>query len=217
MTPAAVIFDMDGLLLDTERIAYDAFQKACAELGTRVDKALYLSCIGTNMEETNRILRAGMGEEFPLDRLLEVWEGLYSDAALKQPVPLKQGAENLLRRLSDDGWEMAVATSTEHAWASVKLRNAGILDRFRFVVAGDQVSNGKPDPEIYTTAAERLGFSPGSCLALEDSDNGVRAAHAAGLRVIQVPDMVPPSPDVLALGHAVMASLHEVADHLLGA
>ena len=78
MTPDAVIFDMDGLLLDTERIAYDAFQKACAELGAEVDKALYLSCIGTNMEETNRILRAGMGEGFPLDALQHVWDELYS-------------------------------------------------------------------------------------------------------------------------------------------
>ncbi len=215
MHPDAVVFDMDGLLLDTERIALRAFKAACSEVGVVVDEAVYRRCIGTNPAATERILREGLGPEFPLARVHALWDEKYAAAALGEPVPLKPGATELLVWLAGRGTAMAVATSTVHRLAKAKLAKAGMLEHFEFVVAGDQVSHGKPDPEIYATATRRLGFNADRCLALEDSDNGVRSAHGAGLRVIQVPDMVPPSDEVRSFGHPIMASLSEVAAHLM--
>lgn len=217
VTIGAVIFDMDGLLLDTERIARRTFLEACAELGHAVDGAVCNRCIGTTEVTTGRILKESLGEAIPFEAFRAVWDRRYHGEVLEAPVPLKAGAEGLLRRLSASGIPMAVATSTKRAVAMTKLGNAAILDRFAHVVAGDEVSEGKPHPEIYATAATRLGVAADFCLALEDSDNGVRAAHAAGMRVIQVPDLVAPSSDVRALGHEVLASLAEVERHLLGA
>ncbi len=215
MTPDAVIFDMDGLLLDTERIALRAFRAACAEVGVEADEAVYFRCIGTNAAATTRILRDGYGPGFPLDRIQTLWDEKYAADALARPVPLKAGAGELLNRLAAHGTAMAVATSTAYTLAATKLTNAGIFGHFDFVVAGDQVSQGKPDPEIYATAAQRLGLDAGRCLALEDSDNGVRSALGAGLQVIQIPDLVPPAQEVRAFGHPIMASLHDVAQHLI--
>ena len=212
--PQAVIVDMDGLLLDTERIALRTFKDACAEVGAAADEAVYLECIGTNAAETERILRDGHGPDFPLAEVQPVWDAKFAAMALERPVPLKRGVLSLLDLFERSEIPVAVATSTAHGVASTQLANAGILGRFGFIVAGDQVARGKPDPEIYATAAERFGRKAECCLALEDSDNGVRSAHGAGMNVIQVPDLVPPSQDVLALGHPVMASLEEVKRHL---
>lgn len=109
---------------------------------------------------------------------------------------------------------MALATSTAHDEARVRLENAGLLDFFELIVAGDQVEHGKPDPEIYLKAAEGLELSTHQCLAIEDSDNGVRAAHSAGMVVIQVPDLAQPADHVRALGHTVLQSLGEVERYL---
>jgi beta-phosphoglucomutase-like phosphatase (HAD superfamily) len=108
---------------------------------------------------------------------------------------------------------MAVATSSRTEHAREKLRQAGLLDRFRIVIGADQVHRPKPDPEVYLKVAEFLGVEPRSCLALEDSEYGVRAAHAAGMTVVQVPDMIQPTADLRALGHIVLESLKEVAGY----
>ena len=214
MNPDAVVFDMDGLLLDSERLALKAFREACAEFGVEADEAVYRRCIGTNPAATERILREGLGPEFPLAEVHALWDEKYAAVAYGPAVPLKPGVEELLNALAASGLAMAVATSTVHALASAKLTKAGIKRHFEFIIAGDQVREGKPHPEIYAPAAQRLGLSAGRCLALEDSDNGVRSARAAGLMVIQVPDMVPPSDEVRGFGHLIVTSLHEVAHHL---
>jgi beta-phosphoglucomutase-like phosphatase (HAD superfamily) len=108
---------------------------------------------------------------------------------------------------------MAIATSSRTEHAVEKLRQAGLLERFRTVIGADQVQKPKPDPEVYLRAAQYLGVDPWDCLAVEDSEYGVRAAHAAGMTVIQVPDMTQPTADLRALGHIVLASLKEVAGY----
>mgnify|MGYP000072935976 CR=1 FL=1 len=108
---------------------------------------------------------------------------------------------------------MAVATSTRTDRAKVKLSDSGILDYFDIIIGGDQVSNSKPDPEIYLKAASELSSEPSKCLAFEDSPNGVKSAVAAGLTVIQVPDLVQPDEDLLKMGHIVLGSLADVQDY----
>ena len=206
----AVIFDMDGLLLDSERIALSTFVDACREFGFDPDVEVYYKCIGGNDVRTKRILTEGYGERFPFDDINKLWHATYEEEAACRPFPLKQGALDLLRALEAKHVRKAVVTSTRRESASRKLLNAGLLSFFEFIVGGDEISKSKPDPEIYLTACRRLGEDPEDCLALEDSDNGVLSAFAAGLMVIQVPDLLQPSPQVKTLGHRTVTSLKDV-------
>ena len=206
----AAIFDMDGLLLDSERICRDCFVQAGQRLGIAVDMAVYHACIGANEATTRGLLMAGYGDDFPYDAIRAIWLELYHAAALDQPIPVKAGAKELLAVIAESNTPIALATSTKHAQALTKLRHAGLIDYFDVVVGGDQVTRGKPHPEIYLAAAAGLDASPGDCIAFEDSENGVRAALAAGLTVIQVPDLVPPSAALQAFGHTICDSLLEV-------
>jgi HAD superfamily hydrolase (TIGR01509 family) len=129
------------------------------------------------------------------------------DRAVEQPVPLKKGVTALLTMLKDKNIPTALATSTVYEIAVKKLKNAQIVDYFNEIVSGDMVLQSKPHPEIYLTAAARIGIKPEHCIALEDSEAGVRAAHAAGMRVFQVPDLIQPSNEFRKLGHTVIDSL----------
>ena len=206
----AVVFDMDGLLLDTERIAQATFIESCQDLAAPFSMEVYLRIIGGNAAHTREVFFAEYGAAFPYDQVRARWLEKYAAKALHQQVPLKEGAPELIAMLHRSGIPIAVATSTAYEHAVTKLRNAGLHHYFQFVVAGDQVTYSKPHPEIYTKAVTRLALDPARCLALEDSENGVRAAHAAGMFVIQVPDLVPPSEGLKALGHTIVDNLHLV-------
>jgi HAD superfamily hydrolase (TIGR01509 family) len=210
----AVIFDMDGLLLDTEKIALAVFVTSCREFGFKPDTKIYYQCIGTTFPDMKKILREGYGESFPLDAVLELWSRKFHEETDPKPIHLKIGTLELLRYLEKEGIKKAVVTSTRQENALRWLTNAGILHYFDFVLGGDQVTNGKPHPEIYLTACQRLNEEPDCCLALEDSDNGVLSASDAGLTVIQIPDLVQPSAKVRALGHRIVKSLADVESFL---
>ncbi|MEP3244073.1 MAG: HAD family phosphatase [Sneathiella sp.] len=205
----AVIFDMDGLLLDTERLSLKAYQETCANFDIAYEETFYFSLIGRSLKQAEQILINTI-PNFPTDPFMTFWNNRYHEEALEKPVPLKAGVLSFLTLLKDRNIPCAVATSTEFDKATRKLSNAGLLDFFQEMAAGDQVEQSKPHPEIYRLAASRLGISPAQCLALEDSDNGVRAAHAANMLVYQIPDLVPPSEDVKRLGHFIVPTLQHV-------
>jgi HAD superfamily hydrolase (TIGR01509 family) len=214
---AAVIFDMDGLLLDTERIAFETFVLACQHFELGDQAAVFYRCLGTNQARGHEVLREGLGGRVDPVTFGGVWESHYVAATSTRPVPLKPGVKQLLADLDQLGVPAAVATSTSSERAAKKLDAAGLGRHFAAVVGGDQVEHSKPHPAIYLRAADVLGVDPARCLALEDSDNGVRAAVSAGMTVIQIPDLVPPSPELLALGHTVLESLDQVAAFAFGA
>jgi HAD superfamily hydrolase (TIGR01509 family) len=210
----AVFFDLDGLLLDTERIAISTFVGSCREFGFDPDLQVYYKCIGTTFSRVKEILTDGYGETFPLDAIAEVWSKKFYEETSDKPIPLKTGALSLLQYLEKEKFKQAVVTSTDQESARRWLANTGVLHFFDFVVGGDQTSKAKPNPEIYLMACHKLDEKPLNCLALEDSDNGVLSAVNAGLVVIQVPDLVQPSADVRALGHRIAKSLAEVQEIL---
>ncbi|MGQ7846898.1 HAD family hydrolase [Granulosicoccus sp. 3-233] len=213
MNIAATIFDMDGLLIDSERIALSTFQNVCDqhELGDQF--ALYLQLLGTTDATSKSILQERLPAHLQVDQFMQTWTGLYVEQT-STAVPLMTGVLALLDHLDAIGMARSVATSTRTDHAIGKLRNSGILHRFAHVTGGDQVAQGKPAPDIYLKAAQRLGVEPAHCLALEDSPNGVRAALSAGMQVIQIPSLVQPDAEFRTFGHTILEDLHRVIDFL---
>ena len=206
----AIIFDMDGLLLDSERIWLIAFQEACLEfnLGDRTD--LFNQCIGTNSEATKNILRNGLGDKVDYVKFWSLCRANYHAETKIKPIPVKDGATDLLKHIKALQLPMAVATSTHTEFAITKLENAGLLEFFNKVIGGEQVSHSKPLPDIYLKATDSLQVMAKNCLALEDSENGVKSALAACLTVVQIPDLVEPSQTFRLNGHIILENLTEV-------
>ena len=205
MTARAVIFDMDGLLIDSERVILDCWRATAAAQSLALDDALWLSMVGLHEAGCTELLQGLLGAE-QAERLTLACHRRY-DQLLESGLPLKRGARELLQLLSGCGVPLAVATSTRRDRARLKLMRSGIDGYFRHVVTSSDVAQAKPAPDIYLLAAQRLGVPPAECVALEDSEFGVRAASGAGLRVIQVPDLVPASALSGSLA-TVVASLH---------
>jgi len=211
----AAIFDMDGLLLDTERVCQQAFRGACEFLSIPyIDKA-YLAMIGCNGPGIEKIITAGYGHLIDYETLRKEWMARYNPIVETQAIPVKKGVIELLTWLKENKVPMAVATSTHRELAINKLKLAGLYDYFEHFSTGCEVSHGKPHPEIFLLAAKRLNTTPEYCLAFEDSNNGVRSAMAAKMQVFQIPDLVEPCVEVLALGHTVKNSLQEVQQELI--
>jgi HAD superfamily hydrolase (TIGR01509 family) len=208
--PAAVIFDMDGLMLDTEGLAARAWIVAANDLGLAFDSSVNDRLIGRNFPDCRRIIGDHHGPSFPVDELMGAWHGAYDAIVHREGIAFKPGLVERLDWLEAEGIPKAVATSTRHARAQAKLELTGIRHRFVALVGGDEVANGKPAPDIFLAAAARLGTAPVDCLVLEDSEPGVRGALAAGMTPLMVPDLLPPSPALLATGTRVLATLHEV-------
>ncbi|WP_045462261.1 HAD family hydrolase [Vibrio hyugaensis] len=204
----AAIFDMDGLLLDTERVCMRVFQEACEAQNLPFHKDVYLSIIGRNAAGIEVIFRKAYGED--LDRLHKEWRTRYDAVVKHQAIPVKDGVIELLEWLKEKGIPTAVATSTAKEVAQKKLELAGLSKYFDNLTTGCEVSHGKPDPEIYLLAASRLNIDPSKCLAFEDSNNGVRSSVAANMVTFQIPDLVDPCEEVRAFGHAIVPSLHDV-------
>lgn len=203
---AACIFDMDGLLLDSESLYRAAHQAAADALGYAMDDALHGSLIGMPRDRTEAILAASFGPVFDLARYDALF-GRHFSRLCAGGIPLRPGVLDLLATLDARALPRAVATSTARALALAHLREAGILDRFDAVVTRDDVRRGKPDPETFLTAAARLRMAPGDCLALEDSHNGVRAASSAGMMTVMVPNLLAPTDAIRALCVGVRTSL----------
>lgn len=212
--PAAVLFDMDGLLLDSERLAREAFVKACEDLGFEADLVTYHQCIGSTHGKTRELLMSAYGENFPYDAIDERWHGHYHARLAEGPVPVKTGALDLLEHLRERTVPMALVTSTRRETALEKLEATALLEFFSCLICGGETERGKPDPDPYLEAADRLSQAPEYCWALEDSSNGVRAAVSAGCTVFQVPDLVLPPDELRDLGHRIVDTLHEVRDAL---
>ena len=208
----AAVFDMDGLMLDTEPIYKIAWQAASAELGYVLEDAAYARFVGRRTEDCERDLVEQYGAGFPLDRLGARWPPLWKAEVAAHGLRKKPGLLELLAFLESYGVLLAVATSTDADFAAFSLRSAGLEGRFRVVVTGDQVARGKPAPDIYLEAARRLQADPSQCLALEDSEAGILAASRAGMIPLLIPDGVPPSVAAAKAAFRVLQSLTEAHD-----
>lgn len=210
--PEAVIFDMDGLMLDSERVMVDCWSRAAQGMGLQVERRHWLRMVGHGDAACRAILHELMAKDTAAE-LAARCHALY-ETEMEAGLPLRPGVVELLDWLRLRGIACGVATSTHRPRAPRKLRTAGLLDYFAAVTCGNDVTRAKPAPDIYLLAAQRLSAAPVDCLVLEDSPAGVRAALAAGMHAVQVPDLVAPDEEVRALGHTIIASLHDVREML---
>ena len=207
--PEAVIFDMDGLMIDSERVSIACWSEAAVSLGVPLPEGFFLRMVGLGDADCLALLQAQVGDAGLIANLQACSHALYEQRA-HAGLPLRPGIIELLELLRARGMPRAVATSTRQPRASRKLTACGLIGYFDTVVTSSDVRLPKPAPDIYLLAAERLGIAPSRCLALEDSPTGTRAALAAGMTVIQVPDLIAPDQAQRALGHRIVDSLHAV-------
>ncbi len=211
---SAVIFDMDGLMLDTETLAREAWFDTMREFGITLTDAIYLSVLGTTGARTRQIFTEAYGNHIPIDQMYARKQEWLDAAVREGRVRVKPGLIELLDYLDAHGIPKAVGSSTARSLVLKKLGAVGLADRFSVIVGGDEVDHGKPAPDIFLCCAELLAVSPSNCLVLEDSDNGVRAAYAAGMHCIMVPDLKQPADDVSALAEKVVISLYDAQQEI---
>ena len=208
-----VIFDMDGVIFDSERVYIDAYKKLAPKYGLTDVDAVHRACmdsIGVTRVKTREIFFSYVGHEFDYTRYREEVQELLN----KQDFDLKPGVFALFDWLRETGASIALASSTREVSVRKSLGHAGLTEYFDQIVCGDMVSHSKPHPEIFLTAAQRLNADPQDCYIIEDSYNGIRAAHAAGAHPIMVPDILQPDEEIREKAEVVLPSLFEVKEYL---
>ncbi len=206
----AVIFDMDGTLIDSERIYLEMWKEVVDVNRYPGFMDLALRMVGIPAQDGKEIFCAKYGNDFPYEQIWNDLDNLFCERYKTEPVPLKSGAKELLEHLRRKGIKLAVASSTPSPLVQNNLRNAGILEYFDEIISGEMVKRGKPHPDIFLLAAEKLGDDPADCTVIEDSPDGIRAAYAAGMKPIMIPDLIPPTEEILAKASAVFPSLSEL-------
>ncbi|MBZ0186984.1 MAG: HAD family phosphatase [Candidatus Obscuribacterales bacterium] len=209
-SPHALIFDMDGLLLDTEGLYKTSWTQAAKESGFDLTGSLYLKLIGITIADCEIVLVEAFGSEFPLSTFRTRAAALYDELLVREGIPLKPGVCEILDWAKDSKLPCGVGTSTDQGEAKHRLGHHKIIDYFEVVIGGDMVEQGKPNPDIFLKVQESLGVPAADCLVLEDAHSGLLAASAGGMRSCLVPDMLPPSEESRSLAEGVFSSLHEV-------
>ncbi|MGQ0531437.1 MAG: HAD family hydrolase [Caulobacteraceae bacterium] len=203
--PLAVVFDLDGTLIDSEALVKDAHFAACAELGVTMTDAQFLALVGLHREANDVQLMGYYGEDFPLEHFITATRAHVGDRV----APLKPGAVELMDSLDELALPFGLATSSRRPWVDKHFAAHGLASRFRAVVTRQDCIEGKPHPEPYFNVSRLLGAAPGNVLALEDSHAGVRSAHAAGCMTVMIPDLLA-ADDEMREKALVVASLGDV-------
>ncbi|MCI8326652.1 MAG: HAD family phosphatase [Lachnospiraceae bacterium] len=210
----AVVFDMDGTLIDTERIYFPIEQKIIREMGYEVsfeEMLNFRSLNGRLMEERFHEL---CSKDFDFQYFCDTRDKNFKEYIDKNGIPKKPGADEILAYLRENDYPVAVATATYLDLALKYLKRIGFDNKFDRVISVSNVKNSKPKPDVYLEVCRQLGMEPKHCMAVEDSDNGVRSAYAAGMRVVMVPDLAPPMEEVRHMIYGIADTLADVKKFL---
>lgn len=205
--PRGVLFDMDGVIIDSESYNYVLDRDAFSLQGFTLDWDTFRHVIGTNEAFIRSFYESRYGKAFDFDRLRRDTDRLFFDYIEKNGVSPKPGALAALRWLKDQGFKLCLATSNDYGDARFLMERIGVWELFDVVVTGDRVGPSKPAPDIYLAAAAALGLAPEECLAVEDSYAGVKSAAGARCQTVMVPDLLPPTDEMHALADAIIPSL----------
>lgn len=193
------VFDMDGLMFDSERLVYETWQMMMDELGFEYNLEIFKNTIGLRTDMAESYYNSLYGERFCYQPLKQRSREIFLKRVSEDGVPIKKGLVELLEFLKSNNLKIAVATSTSAQTAHKIIRMAGVYDYFDAFVCGDDVRNGKPHPEVFLTAAERLSLPPTECVAFEDSINGIKSAHSAEMTTVMVPDYLQPTEEIIPM------------------
>ncbi len=204
------VFDMDGLMFDTENLTYKLQKKILQKDGLDFTLEDYKKTVGKRAADLPGFFKKLYGADFSYEDFHNKCREEYKAYTDKYGVPVKEGLFELLDSLKADKVKIALCTSTTRRSAGRTLKIAGVFDCFDEFVCAEDVENGKPDPEPFLKAAEKLALSPESCMALEDSVNGIKSAYKAGMVTVMVPDLIEPSDDIKPMCDYILGSLSEV-------
>lgn len=215
MSIEAVVFDMDGIIFDSEKLVLKCWQVIADKYNIKgIEDACY-RCLGLNRTATREIFLEIYGNDFDYDGYKQEMSALFHSEAAGGRLEKKPGIEELLRYLKESGIKLAVASSTRREVVETELKEGGLYEYFDVVIAGDMVEKSKPEPDIYLKACECLGVDSANSFAIEDSFNGIRSAYAAGMRTIMVPDMAQPDDEIRGMCECVQANHIEVRDYIV--
>lgn len=207
-----VIFDMDGLMYDTETIGLECLTKAAKKFGYTIDREFGLSSIGMNAHDYRKMVKEKFGDDYPFDQVSQESRMTRMTYFREHGIAVKPGLKELIEYLKDHDIKMALASSSSKETIDEYNRLAGFSDCFDFIIAGDMVVHSKPDPEIFLKVLEHFKIAKQEALVLEDSRNGIMASHNAQIPVICVPDLVKHDEEITKLTYATLSSLFEVKE-----
>ena len=211
------VFDMDGLMFDTERLVYENWQSMMDEYGYPYDIEFFKQTVGKRKKEVHLMYLARFGDDFPYWQYADEGKARYVEHIKREGIPVKKGLYDILEYFKGSGVKIALATSTSRQTSELNLKIAKVSDYFDALVCGEDVKNGKPHPEVFLTAAERLGLEPRDCAAFEDSINGIKSAYAAGMTTVMVPDFLQPTDEIKPMITHLCRDLNEAIDQIRNA
>ena len=208
----AVIFDMDGVIFDSERLVLEEWMEIASKYGIVDIEKVFRKCIGVNTATTRQIFSDHYGKDFPFDEFRKETSALYHDKYGEGRLPMKPGVTELLSYLKEEGFLIGLASSTRRAVVEQEIRDAGLIKYFNDLTCGDMLKKSKPEPDIFLMSCDNLGVLPGEAITVEDSYNGIRAAYRAGTTPIMVPDMIQPDDEMRQLAHIICEDLFAVKE-----
>ncbi len=206
----AVVFDMDGVIFDSERGCLNVWLDLAKEYDLDHMEEVFRKCIGTTVVATNGILKDFYGEDFDVEHFQKLSSQMFHERFDNGRLPILPGVEEILSFLKEDGYKVGLASSTREATVRAQLSDAGLIKYFDNLTCGDMLKVSKPAPDIYLMACASLGVEPANAIAIEDSYNGIRSAHAAGMIPFMVPDLIPADDEMKELSYRVFDSLFDV-------
>lgn len=210
----AVIFDMDGLMIDSERVTFEGYQHVMKKMGLEITRDFYLTLLGKPIKGIYQRFYDAYGNDFPIEAVIKEVHQYMADLFETEGVPLKPGLSQLLEYLKAHQYRTIVATSSNRDRVDKILARAGITAYFDDSICGDEVTKGKPDPEVFLKSCEKLGITPDQAIVLEDSEAGILAASRAKIQVLCVPDMKYPEPEFAKLTTKIISTLDDVSTFL---
>lgn len=210
----ALIFDMDGVILDTEQLVRRCWNLAALEFGARDSDPVFLTTVGTTRKHTAEILLEHYGTDFPAEDFNAAVSKIYHEIEAVEGIPVKPGARALLQWARETGYRIGLASSTRQPIVERELERENLIQYFDYILGGDRIARSKPFPDIYETACREMHVNPAEAYAVEDSYNGIRSAYAAGLLPIMIPDLLPPTEEMFRLCREIFPSLTALQEFL---
>lgn len=211
----AVVFDMDGVLFDTERLCMKGWSIVAKDEGIEGMEEVSMQCIGRNANDTKALVLQHFGQDFPYEEFRGRVSDWFWQEIERDGIPVKKGVRELLAFLKENKWIVGLASSSKRESVEAHLKRSGIREYFAEIITGDMVEHSKPQPDIYLLACDKLGVKPQEAYAIEDSPNGIRSAYAAGMKPIMVPDMIAPDEEMERMSVRILGDLLEVRDFLI--